>query len=80
MPAHQISATVKDEDTYLEFEAHRLESGQKRSEAISEAMKIWNRMRVDHLIAEGCRESRNEDEALARASKSMALKALSQNL
>ena len=79
MPAHQISATVREVD-YIEFEAHRRESGQKRSEAISEAIRVWNRMQDDYLIAEGCRESRKEDEAIASASKSMALKAMSQNL
>ncbi len=79
MPTIQISATV-NENLYKEFEALRTETGQKRSEAVAQAIKMWIKQQNDALIAEGCRASKKEDTALAKASRRKTLKALAGNL
>lgn len=79
MAAQRISVTV-DQDMYEQFEALRMETGQKRSEAVQEAIRMWLKNLNDVLIAEGCRASREEDLSLAHASERMALKALSREL
>ncbi len=80
MPARQISATV-DGKLYKEFEELRLQTGhKKRSEAVEEAIRLWIKAQSDALIAEGCRASREDDLAMARASKQKTLRALSKDL
>ncbi len=79
MPAKQISVTVS-QTVYEEFEALRVQAGQKRSEAVEQAIKLWIKSWNDALIAEGCRASKEEDLALAKAGKTTALKALSRTL
>jgi metal-responsive CopG/Arc/MetJ family transcriptional regulator len=79
MPVQQISATV-DGGVYQQFEELRVQAGfSKRSEALEEAIKLWIKAKSDALIAEGCRASREDDLAMAKASKKKTLKALSRS-
>lgn len=79
MPVQQISATV-DERIYRQFETLRLQAGQKRSEAVEQAIKMWVKSVNDARIAAGCKASREEDLAIAKASKKKTLKALARTL
>ena len=80
MPAQQISVTL-DDTLYKEFEELRLQVGhRKRSGAVEEAIKLWIKHVNDTLIAEGCRTSKEDDLAMAKASRQKTIKALSRNL
>jgi metal-responsive CopG/Arc/MetJ family transcriptional regulator len=79
MAVQQISATV-DGEVYQQFEALRLQAGQKRSEAVEQAIRMWIKSVNDALIAEGCKASLEEDIAIAKASKKKATKALARTL
>jgi len=79
MAAERISVTI-DQEMYRHFEALRAETGQNKSHAVQEAIRMWVKNLNDALIAEGCRASREEDLAIAQASKRTALKALSREL
>ena len=79
MATKQFSATV-NEEVYKHFEQARLQVGTNRSQAVESALKLWLKAWTDDQIAEGCRASREEDLAMAKASKRKILKALSKNL
>lgn len=75
MAVKQLSATVHA-DVYEQFEQIRRQEGEKRSQAIEEAIKLWLKARDSALIAEACRIERKENIALAKASKKKARKVL----
>jgi len=74
----QFSATV-DEVVYGKFEEARKQSGENRSQAVEDALKLWLKARTNALIAEGCQVEREENLALARASKRKSYQVLAKS-
>lgn len=75
MAVKQLSATVHV-DVYEQFEQVRRQQGEKRSQAVEEAIKLWLKARDYALIAEACQVERQGNLALAKASKKKATKVL----
>lgn len=71
MATARVSVTV-DRSVYEQFESARARMGANRSAAVEEAIKLWLKQLDEALISEGCIREREEDLALARASKQKA--------
>lgn len=76
MATKQVSATV-NENIYEQFEAVRRTLGLNRSQAVEKAIKRQLKHWIDVQVAEGCRRERDENAALAHASKAKAAQIMS---
>ena len=77
MPVKALSVTV-DEDIFGQFERIYRQCGMKKSHAVEEAIKLWLKAHNDALMAEGCRQQRDDSLAWAKISKKRAEKFLNE--